>query len=150
VSRPPRTGTGAALTAVMLLVSASGVAPQRGELHLTVETPASLAPAAERVRRVDRKQLTEALTRAGITTPSEIRVTLIAEDDRRARATPVWIVGVATGQHDIAIFPERIGVYPVRLAGVGRLARGRASGAFGPGWRSTTAARVPRRCGDVG
>jgi hypothetical protein len=96
----------------MLLASASGVAPQRGELHLTVETPASLAPAADRVRRVDRQQLAEALARAGLTIPPEIRITLIAEDDPRARATPVWIVGLASGRHDIAIFPERIGVYP--------------------------------------
>jgi hypothetical protein len=44
--------------------------------------------------------------------PQEIRVTLIAEDDPRARATPVWIAGLASGQHDIAIFPERIGAYP--------------------------------------
>jgi hypothetical protein len=112
VSRSPRTRTWAALTAVVLLASASGVALQRGELDLTVETPATLAPAAERVRRVDRQPLAEALTRAGLTIPPEIRVTLIAEDDPRARATPVWIVGLASGQHDIAIFPGRIGAYP--------------------------------------
>jgi hypothetical protein len=88
------------------------VAPQRGGLHLTVETPASLAPAAERVRRFDRQQLAAALARAGLTIPPEIRVTLIAQDDLRARATPVWIVGLASGPRDIAIFPERIGAYP--------------------------------------
>jgi len=96
----------------MLLASASGVMPQRGELDLTVETPASLAPAADRVRRVDRQQLAEALARAGLTIPPPIRVTLIAEDDLRARATPVWIVGLASGRRDITIFPERIGSYP--------------------------------------
>jgi hypothetical protein len=112
MSRSQRTGTGAALTVVMLLASAAGAAPQRRELDLTVETPVSLAPAAERVRRVDRQQLAEALTRAGLTIPSDIRVTLIAEGDLRARATPVWIVGQASGPHDIAIFPERIGAYP--------------------------------------
>jgi len=108
----PRTGTGAALTAVLLLASVSGVMPQRGEVDLTVGAPASLAPAAERVRRVDRQQLVEALARAGLAIPPEIRITLIAEDDLRARATPVWIVGLASGRHDIAIFPERIGSYP--------------------------------------
>jgi hypothetical protein len=112
VSRLPRTGTGAALTAVMLLASVSGVMPQRGEVDLTVDAPASLAPAADRVRRVDRQPLAEALGRAGLTFPPQIHVTLIAEDDLRARATPEWIVGLASGRHDIAIFPERIGSYP--------------------------------------
>lgn len=96
----------------MLLASASGSMPQSGPLDLRVETPASLTPAADRVRRIDRQPLAEALARAGFTIPPEIRVTLIAEDDLRARATPVWIVGLASGSRDIAIFPERIGSYP--------------------------------------
>jgi hypothetical protein len=112
VSRLPRKGTGAALTAVILLVSIPGVVPQRGEVDLTVDAPASLTPAADRVRHVDRQPLAEALARAGLTVPSQIRVTLIAEDDPLARATPVWIVGLASGRRDIAIFPGRIGVYP--------------------------------------
>jgi hypothetical protein len=61
---------------------------------------------------MDREQLAEALARAGLTIPPQIRVTLIAEEDPRARPTPMWIVGLASGRHDIAIFPERIGVYP--------------------------------------
>ena len=96
----------------MLLASASGFARQRGELDLTVEAPASLAPAADRVRRMDREQLAQALARVGLNIPPQIRVALIAEDDVRARAIPVWTVGLASGQHDIAIFPERIGSYP--------------------------------------
>jgi hypothetical protein len=96
----------------MLLASASGLVAQRGDLSLTVETPPSLAPVADRVRHVDRQQLAGALARAGLHIPPQIRVTLIAEDDLRARATPVWIVGLASGLHDIAIFPERIGTYP--------------------------------------
>jgi hypothetical protein len=112
VSCSPRKGTGAGLAAVLLLASASGVVSQRGELDLTVETPAALAPAAERVRRVDRRPLADALARAGLHIPPQIRITLVAEDDLRARATPAWIVGVASGPRDIAIFPERIGMYP--------------------------------------
>jgi hypothetical protein len=112
VSRSPRKDTGAGLTAVILLVSASGLVPQRGELALTVTTPASLAPAADRVRRVDRQQLAEALARAGLTIPPRIHITLIEEEDPRARATPTWIVGLASGRRDIVIFPERIGAYP--------------------------------------
>ncbi|MGH2399990.1 MAG: hypothetical protein ACRDF6_09095 [bacterium] len=76
MSGSPRKGTGAGLTAVILLVSASGLVPQRRELALTVTTPASLAPAADRVRRVDRQQLAEALARAGVTIPPRIHITL--------------------------------------------------------------------------
>jgi len=96
----------------MVLASASGLVAQRGDLGLTVETPPSLAPVADRVRHVDRQQLAGALARAGLHIPPQIRVTLIAEDDLRARATPEWIVGLASGLHDIAIFPTRIGTYP--------------------------------------
>ena len=96
----------------MVLASASGLVAQRGDLSLTVETPPSLAPVADRVRHVDRQQLAGALARAGLHIPPQIRVTLIAEDDLRARATPEWIVGLASGLHDIAIFPTRIGTYP--------------------------------------
>src|SRR5262245_57007059 len=112
MGRALRHGIGAVLATVMLLGNASGVARQRGELDLTVEAPASLAPVADRVRRMDRQQLTEALARVGLTMPPQIRVTLIAEDDLRARTIPVWTVGLASGQRDIAIFPERIGSYP--------------------------------------
>ena len=82
----------------MLLATASGIARQRGELDLTVEAPASLAPVAERVRRMNREQLAKALARVGLKMPLQIRVTLIAEDDLRARAIPVWTVGLASGQ----------------------------------------------------
>jgi hypothetical protein len=112
VSRSLHKGIGVALAAVMLLASASGVALQRAELTLTVEAPAPLAAVADRVRRIDRQQLAEALGRAGLTIPPPIGVTLIADDDSRARALPVWIVGLASGSRDIAIFPERIGAYP--------------------------------------
>ena len=112
VSRSLRTSIGAVLVTVMLLASASGFARQRGELDLTVEAPSSLAPAADRVRRMDREQLAQALARVGLTIPPQIHITLIAEDDLRARAVPVWIVGLASGERDIAMFPERIGSYP--------------------------------------
>ena len=107
-----RHGAGAVLVTFMLLASAPGVARQRGELDLTVEAPASLAPAADRVRRMDREPLADALTRAGLAVPSQIYVTLIAEDDPRAGAIPSWIVGLASSQHDMVIFPQRIGSYP--------------------------------------
>ena len=96
----------------MLLASASAFARQRRELDLTVEAPTSLAPAADRVRRMDRAQLAQALARVGLNIPPQIRIMLMAEDDPRTRAIPLWIVGLASGQRDIAIFPERIGSYP--------------------------------------
>jgi hypothetical protein len=98
--------------AVLLLASAPGWALQRVEMHLTVEAPASLGQVADRVRDVDRQELTAALARAGVNVPPKIHVTLIPEHDPRARATPVWIVGLASGSSDVAIFPQRIGSYP--------------------------------------
>lgn len=97
---------------VLLLACASALVAQRSELGLTVDAPPSLAPVADRVRHIDRQPLAGALARAGLHVPPEIRVTLIPEDDLRARATPVWIVGLASGLRDIAIFPERVGTYP--------------------------------------
>ena len=110
--RSLRNGVGALLATIIVLASASGFARQRGELDLTVEAPASLASAADRVRRMDREQLAKALARVGLNIPPQIHVTLIAENDLRARAIPVWTVGLASGLRDIAIFPERIGSYP--------------------------------------
>ena len=100
------------IATLLLLASAPGFASQRGEVDLTVETPASLAQAADSVRRVDWHQLAGALARAGLNVPPRIHVTLIPERDPRARVIPVWIVGLASGSRDIAIFPERVGSYP--------------------------------------
>ena len=100
------------LITIVVLASASDIARQRGALELTVEAPASMAAVADRVRRLDREPLAQALAGAGLDVPPQIRVTLIAEDDMRARAIPVWTVGLASGPRDIAIFPARIGSYP--------------------------------------
>ena len=112
MTRSLHNGIGPVLVTAVLLASASGFARQRGELGLTVEASAPLAPAADRVHRMDREPLAQALASVGLTIPPQIRVTLIPEDDQRARAFPSWIVGLASGQRDIAIFPERIGSYP--------------------------------------
>jgi hypothetical protein len=104
---------GASVCVAAVLLASASLASQHGEMDLTVETPASLAQVADRVRDVDRQQLAGALARAGLNIPPRIHVTLIPENDPRARVTPVWIVGLASGSHDIAIFPERIGSYPV-------------------------------------
>lgn len=96
------------LVVAVALAAATPAAAQ----ELTVEAPASLSAVAERIRRVDQQQLASDLTNAGLELPPAIRVTLIAEDDPRARATPRWIVGLASGTEDIVIFPARVGSYP--------------------------------------
>ncbi|HEY6359484.1 MAG TPA: hypothetical protein VIX63_00200 [Vicinamibacterales bacterium] len=81
-------------------------------LALVVTAPPSLAPVAERLRTIDQEQLETVLADAGLALPALVRVTLIDEDDTRARQTPRWIVGFAVGTEDVAIFPARVGSYP--------------------------------------
>lgn len=85
---------------------------QRGGMEMTIDAPASLAQVAGRVRQIDGDELARALARAGLGAPPAIHVTLIPKDDPRARATPPWIVGLAAGSTEIAIFPDRIGSSP--------------------------------------
>ena len=99
----------AGVAAILLLAPAPVLPAQRDGLDLTVEAPASLAPLAERVRHLDRQALALALARAGLGVPSQIHITLIPPDDPRTRVVPRWIVGLASGAHAIAIFPDRIG-----------------------------------------
>ena len=80
--------------------------------QITVEAPSSLAAAARRVEAINLPGEARALSRAGLPLPRRIHVILIAEDDPRARITPDWIVGLASGRERIAIFPERVGSYP--------------------------------------
>ena len=81
-------------------------------MDVTVRAPASLAVVAERVRMMEWPPLEDALVRAGLEPPSHVRVTLVAEDDPDARATPSWIVGQAFGSLDVVVFPGRVGAYP--------------------------------------
>ncbi len=100
------------LVAALLLLATAGLSSQRGGMELTFDTPASLAPVADRVRNLNWQNLVEALARAGLRVPPRVHITLIPEEDARARATPAWVVGLASGSHDIAILPGRIGSYP--------------------------------------
>ena len=81
-------------------------------IQLEVDAPASLQPAAERIRGLDTGRVADALGRAGLQLPAEARITLIPEDDPRARAAPKWVAGQAFGARDIRLFPARIGSYP--------------------------------------
>jgi len=44
--------------------------------------------------------------------PERIAVVLLPEDDPRARAIPVWVVGLAAGAQDVVILPQRVLAYP--------------------------------------
>jgi hypothetical protein len=80
--------------------------------QIAVDAPPSLAAAAARVERTSLPQLRAALSGAGLDLPSDIRVTLLADDDPRVRAIPDWIVGFASGDRDIVIMPGRVLSYP--------------------------------------
>ena len=71
-----------------------------------------MAAFAARVRAVDLADLGRALKRAGLTLPDDVRVTLVPDDDPRARPVPQWVVGLASGPRDIVIFPQRVPPYP--------------------------------------
>jgi hypothetical protein len=95
---------------LLLLASASGARDARADI--VVEAPPALAASADRIRRIDVAALADALTHAGLEMPPEVRVTLVAEGDANARAVPEWIAGLALGDRDIVIFPERVLSYP--------------------------------------
>ncbi|MEQ1759438.1 MAG: hypothetical protein ABL986_14045 [Vicinamibacterales bacterium] len=86
---------------------AQGIAP--AATLAEIDAPAALAQAAERIRSIDRQQLTDALTRAGLMMPPDMHIELIPESDPRSADVPRWIVGLASGTRDIVIFPDRVG-----------------------------------------
>jgi len=101
------------LLAVVLAVGGSASWPATaGIAGLTIDAPPPLARTAERLEAVDRARLQSDLRRAGLELPARIDVTLIPDDDPRARHVPAWIVGFADGSSDIVIFPERVLPYP--------------------------------------
>lgn len=99
----------ALLLAVACLWPAAAAARQAG---LTVDAPPALARLADRVRAMDPDALERPLVRAGLEMPARVHITLIPDDDVRARATPRWVVGQAFGSNAIIIFPDRISSYP--------------------------------------
>ena len=95
--------------ALLVWLAAAGAAQP---LPLEITAPPSLEPVAAHIRDIDRERLIAALRRAGLAPPRDARITLIPDDDARARATPHWIAAQASGSRDIVIFPARIGSYP--------------------------------------
>ena len=97
----------------LLVVSlALAATPGAAQWALTVVAPASLEPAAQRIRNLDAQPLADALQRAGLALPPRVHVTLIPENDSRASNMPAWFVGFASGAGDIIIFPDRVSSYP--------------------------------------
>jgi len=81
-------------------------------LPVTIDAPPALATAAGRIRAIDAQALAGDLAAAGLDVPPRINLTLIPEDDPRARETPRWIVGQAFGTQEIVIYPARAQRYP--------------------------------------
>ncbi|MGH9346059.1 MAG: hypothetical protein ACRD26_02225 [Vicinamibacterales bacterium] len=79
---------------------------------IAIDAPPSLASAAERLRGIDRENLSAALQAAGLEIPAAVEVTLVPEDDPMAQGTPRWVVGQAFGIRSVAIFPQRVTRYP--------------------------------------
>lgn len=96
---------------MLLTAPTAGIAQGVG-MELTVEAAPALDALADRVRNIDRESLANQLAQAGLNAPPVVLVELIAENDRRARTMPTWIVGVAFGLRNVAIFPARVGPYP--------------------------------------
>lgn len=92
-----------------LLLSATAAS---AEWSVSVDAPASLEPAARRIRNLDAQPIAEALRRAGLELPSRVHVTLVARDDPGASHIPAWFAGFAYGVSNIVIFPDRVGSYP--------------------------------------
>jgi hypothetical protein len=101
-----------AVLAIMLVSLVTTTRDRAGQTELTVDAPASLEAAAERVRNVDLAAFSRSLALAGLPMPRPIVITLVARDDPRATSTPSWVVGLAAGTSDIRIFPDRTGAYP--------------------------------------
>lgn len=93
--------------ALVLAVRAAGQT-----LDLTVDAPPALEPTARRIRDIDREGLARALANAGLEVPPRVHVTLLPEDDPRARAAPAWVAGRAFGSERVEIFPQRVTSYP--------------------------------------
>ena len=102
----------AAALACTFVVAPGADAQERTVAALTIDAPPALASEAERVRRIDLEELGRALQRAGLALPDEVRVRLVPEADPRTKDVPRWIVGLAFGTSEMAIFPQRVPPYP--------------------------------------
>jgi hypothetical protein len=100
-----------AVVGALLLVQVPAPAERR-EPRVTVEAPPGLAGVVRRIEAMDLGRLEEALARAGLNLPDRIRILLADNDHPLARSTPSWVVGLASGTQDIAVFPDRVLRFP--------------------------------------
>ena len=105
------TGRRVHLAVAVLLLAASLVGAAQ-PTDLAIEGPPALQSTMRQVREIDWRQLVEALDRAGLELPARVQITVIPDDDPRARETPDWMVGRAYGDERIELFPARVGSYP--------------------------------------
>jgi hypothetical protein len=97
---------------LLLVIPLIVLLPRTTAAQVVVTAPPSLTAAAMRVDETNMPRLRESLERAGLPLPAPIRILLLPEDDPNARAIPEWIVGFASGEHDIVIMPGRVVSYP--------------------------------------
>ncbi len=95
-----------------VLILLIGPIPTVRAAELTIDAPPTLETAAARLRAVDASQLEADLRRAGLMLPARISVLLLPEDDPRAGGIPRWTVGLAAGEEDVVILPQRVLPYP--------------------------------------
>jgi len=95
----------------VLLLGLFGVRPSMAA-ELLVTAPPELDWARDRVEAMSLDALAADLDRAGLPLPADIDVLLLPDADPRAATVPDWVVGLAFGQREIVVFPERVLPYP--------------------------------------
>jgi len=95
----------------LLLLLPPGMTPAWAAT-LAVTAPPQLEWARDRLEAMDLDALAADLARAGLDLPPEIEITLLPDADPGARTVPDWIVGLAFGEREIVVFPERVLPYP--------------------------------------
>jgi hypothetical protein len=106
---------GPAAAAALLAVLLAGALPSTARAQradLVVKAPAGQSAVAHRIGEIDQVPLARALADAGLPMPQRVRVLVVPDGDPRAGRVPAWVVGLAAGVDEIAVFPDRIGSYP--------------------------------------
>jgi hypothetical protein len=98
----------------LLVAGLSSIAvPAAGQpARLTVSAPTALTEVAARIEAIDPAPLAESLARAGLEWPPSVQITLVPDDDPRARAVPSWVAARAFGGDRIVIYHHRLRSYP--------------------------------------
>jgi hypothetical protein len=103
--------TRAALLGAWLLLGGAATGPG-ASADVVVDAPLALQAFRTQIESVDLNRVAASLADAGLALPASMRVTLVPETDPRARQVPAWVVGLAFGDSDIVLFPQRVRSYP--------------------------------------